>query len=131
MSLRHVLLRELLDQSSVGQHDIYYHQLLVKGRGSPLWIPEPNMNLSAEYRRGGVRIGDVAILYRCEGYSFLFNTFHPADHHINVGRVHDGFQHIEFSKVQSAITKGVVFGPNDHLRSSSVQARKSEDSGYV
>ncbi|SRR6266545_1669604 len=72
---------------SVGQHDIYYHQLVVKGRGSPLWMPGPDMNLPTEYRREGVRIGDVAILYRGDGYNFLFNIFHPGDHPINIGRV--------------------------------------------
>ncbi|KAF8798678.1 hypothetical protein BYT27DRAFT_7218474 [Phlegmacium glaucopus] len=43
----------------------------VKGRGSPLWIPELNLNLPIRYQRTGVTIGDVGII----AVSTSFSTY--------------------------------------------------------
>jgi len=86
-----------------------------------MWIPGPNMKLPQEYRRNGIRIGDVGILYRSEGFSFLFNIFLPADHLVNEGRVPDGFEPIDFSQVNIDVEQSVVYGQGHHLASSSPQ----------
>jgi len=100
-------------------YDIYYHQLLVKRRGSPMWIPGPDMNLPTEYRKEGINIGDVGILYRAEGFSFLFNIFHPADHPINIGRVPVGFEPFDLANLHHEVKKQVVFGPKSYIASGS------------
>ena len=89
------------------------------------------MNLPLVYRREGIRIGDIGILYHRTGFSFLFNIFLPAKHPINVGRVPDDFEHLDFSRVQHTVMKAVVCGPNGCLTSSSVRRWKNEESGYV
>jgi len=108
-------------------YDIYYHQLLIKRRGSPMWIPGPDMNLSAEYRRGGIRIGDVGILYRAEGFTFLFNIFLPADHPINKGRVPDNFEPLDWSRLERGLKKQVI-GREEYITSLSVRKLSSIDS---
>jgi len=112
-------------------YDIYYLQLLAKQRGSPMWIPGPDMNLPTEYRRDGIRIGDVGILCRSEGFSFLFNIFLPADHPINEGKVPSGFEPFEASNLRHELKKQVVFGPKSYLTSASVSTSSNMHSSYV
>ncbi len=115
-----------------GHHNIYYDQLLLANRGSPLWHPGPDMNLPKEYRRKGVSLGDVGILYS-ESFSFLFNVFLPADHPINLGRVPSGFKPLDISHILFSLGKRPVFKPMEFLTSVSVQPFASRDvqSGYV
>jgi hypothetical protein len=102
-------------------YDVYYRQLLLAGRGSPMWIPGPNMMLPKEYRRNGIGIGDVGIVYRSEGFSFLFNVFLPADHPVNEGRVPDEFEPLDFGPVERDLEKKKVYGRGHHLASSSLR----------
>jgi len=112
-------------------YDIYYYQLLAERRGSPIWIPGPDMNLPTEYRKEGTRIGDVGILYCSEGFGFLFNIFLPADHPINQGRVPPGFEPLNLSKLEHELKKQVVFGPKSYLTSTSVTTSSNMDSSFV
>ena len=112
-------------------YNIYYHKLLAKQRGSPMWIPGPDMNLPTEYRREGTRIGDVGILYCSEGFSFLFNIFFPAEHAINEGRVPPGFEPLNLSNPRHRPKKQVVFGPKSYLTSTSVTTSSNMDTSYV
>ena len=96
-----------------------------------MWVPGPDLNLPEEYRREGVMIGDIGILYNLEGFSFLFNIFLPADHPINIGRVPDNFEPLDFSKLRHEVKKQTLFGRGDYLASSSVQKLDSVDSSYV
>jgi len=86
-----------------------------------MWIPGPNMRLPKEYRRNGIGIGDVGIVYRSEGFSFLFNIFLPADHPINKGRVPDDFELLDLGQVEKDLEKTIVYGPKQHLASSSLR----------
>jgi len=112
-------------------YDIYYHQLLAKRRGSPMWMPGPDMNLPVEYRKEGIRIGDVGILYRSEGFGFLFNIFLPAHHPINEGRVPPGFGPLNLSHLEHRPREQVFFGPKSYLTSTSVATSSNMDSSYV
>ncbi|KAF9075460.1 hypothetical protein BDP27DRAFT_1179479, partial [Rhodocollybia butyracea] len=49
----------------------------------PLWKPKPDEYLPEEYKRIGVRIGDVGILNDSGGFDYLFNGCLPADHPVN------------------------------------------------
>jgi len=93
-----------------------------------MWNPGPNMMLPKEYRRDGVRIGDVGIIYRSEGFSFIFNIFLPADHPVNEGRVPDGFEPLDFVQVKKDLEKRTVYGRGHHLASSSLRNVSGVDS---
>jgi len=92
-----------------------------------MWIPGPDMDLPTEYRRQGMLIGDVGILYRAEGFIFLFNIFLPANHPINKGRVPDDFEPLDSSRLQQGTRKQVI-GKNEYLTSPSVRKLSSTNS---
>jgi hypothetical protein len=64
-------------------NDIYERHLMLKGRGFPLWIPGPDLGLPKDYRRTGIRIGDVGTITHSGGFSFLFNICLPHDDPVN------------------------------------------------
>ncbi|KAL0569231.1 SCF ubiquitin ligase complex subunit cdc4 [Marasmius crinis-equi] len=78
----------LLDSES----QIYASALCTLGHGYPLWIPEPNNALSAQYQESGVRIGDVGVLTDDGGFNFVFNVCSPADDPVNQFGLPPGFQ---------------------------------------
>jgi hypothetical protein len=104
--------------SENAEYDIYFNYLLVEKRGIPLWEPGPNMRYPIEYRRGGINIGDVGILYHTGYFAFLFNIFLSADDEINRGRVPDGFIPLDKSKVEKNIK---IYDHGSCLVSASVQ----------
>lgn len=57
--------------------------MLTQLHGFPLWSPQPDPSLPAEYRETGVKIGDVGIITLDGGFDFLFNIWLPSDHPIN------------------------------------------------
>ncbi|KAF8176686.1 hypothetical protein K438DRAFT_73229 [Mycena galopus ATCC 62051] len=61
----------------------YCGQLLRQGRGFPLYVPDPQVNLPLEYRSRGVAIGDVGRITPEGSFDFFFNIYLPADHPIN------------------------------------------------
>ncbi|KAF8987385.1 hypothetical protein BDQ17DRAFT_1205649, partial [Cyathus striatus] len=63
--------------------EIYARLLWPKGRGFPLWCPNPNKHLSPDYVKSGIRIGDVGIITSNGEFDFLFNICLSADHPIN------------------------------------------------
>ncbi|KAF8995329.1 hypothetical protein BDQ17DRAFT_1211610, partial [Cyathus striatus] len=63
--------------------ELYARLLWIKGRGFPLWYPSPEANLPAEYRKNGIRIGDVGIINSSGQFDFLFNICLAADHPVN------------------------------------------------
>ncbi|KAF9530577.1 hypothetical protein CPB83DRAFT_741643, partial [Crepidotus variabilis] len=62
---------------------VYFDSLLPEGRGSPLYTPSPDLCLPKEYRKVGVRPGDVVIINNDGGISYLFNIFAAPDDPIN------------------------------------------------
>jgi hypothetical protein len=80
------------------------------------------MGLPVDYRKKGINIGDVGIVYRAGYFDFLFNIFLPADHEINLGRVPSGFIPLDRSKLEKAIRTSVVYDERGgYFASSSVQ----------
>ena len=110
--------------------DIYYQHIGAKGRGSPLWIPEPNRNLHVNYRRQGLAIGDVGIITASGSFDFLFNICLPADHSFNPKELPDNFMplFIEHEDIQ----KRSEFKGESYLSSASVKkSRHGGGSSYV
>ncbi|KAF9260100.1 hypothetical protein L218DRAFT_619883 [Marasmius fiardii PR-910] len=79
--------------------ELYASALYTLRRGCALWIPEPNRELTSEYCRIGVQIGDVGILRTDGSFDFIFNICYPADHDINRLNygVPDDFEQIEWN----------------------------------
>ncbi|KAF8158109.1 hypothetical protein B0H34DRAFT_707571 [Crassisporium funariophilum] len=93
---------------------------MLKERGFPLWIPQPNMNLSNPYRAQGVCIGDVGIITAFGAFDFLFNICLPRDDPINPEQLPDGFVPIHPPLQKSDIRKFREFSSRSYLASASI-----------
>ncbi|CAA7270462.1 unnamed protein product [Cyclocybe aegerita] len=112
--------------------EIYARQMTSRARGFPLWNSGPNNNLPVEYRRTGVRLGDVGIITSWGSFSFLFNIFVPADDPVNAGRVPEGFIPLPFSIHAIDVDKRSEFGPKSYIASGTSSVNMSEsDSASV
>ncbi|KAJ7649679.1 hypothetical protein FB45DRAFT_705437, partial [Roridomyces roridus] len=69
----------------------YSAQLTTRGRGYPLYVPQPRGNLPTEYQRHGVAIGDVGRITDDGIFDFFFNIYLPADHPINAVGTPDNY----------------------------------------
>ncbi|KIM38805.1 hypothetical protein M413DRAFT_447516 [Hebeloma cylindrosporum] len=79
----HINIRKTFPNLTLAEWDIVYYALALKGRGSPIHAPNPPMEQSIQYRKGGYSIGDV-ILFNIQGFvDFHFNTCVPADSPLN------------------------------------------------
>lgn len=77
---------------------VYAEQLLPRGHGYPLWIPEPDTTDNQ------VRIGDVGYIW--EGsFCTLFNATLPASHPVNRNGVPKGFVPLEFDTAELVRTR--------------------------
>ncbi|PPQ89069.1 hypothetical protein CVT25_006441, partial [Psilocybe cyanescens] len=107
--------------------DIYRRHLASKGRGIPLWIPEPNKNLPIQYQRKGIAIGDVGIITASGSFAFLFNICLAHDHPINPSTLPMNFKPIHVAAVN--IHYQSEFKNNSHLASAStVRSQNDGDS---
>jgi len=100
----------------------------LKGRGFPLWIPEPNKRLPRIYRRKGINIGDVGIITPSGAFSFLFNICVPSDNPINPDPylLPEGFAPI-FPPLRALdVGEFDEFNPGSYLASSSIEKSQSE-----
>ncbi|KAF8802564.1 hypothetical protein BYT27DRAFT_7112072, partial [Phlegmacium glaucopus] len=102
-------------------NDIYERHLTPKGRGFPLWIPEPNQVLHMGYRRTGIRIGDVGIITHDGGFAFLFNICLPHNDPVNPQMLPENFAPISPPISPFDIEKFVVFKKGSHLASASIE----------
>lgn len=111
--------------------DIYNQHMGAKGRGSPLWIPEPNKNLHINYQRQGLAIGDVGIITVSGSFDFLFNISLPADHPFNPKELPDNF--VPLFIEPEDIQKRSEFKGESYLSSTSVKTSRhsGEGSSYV
>jgi hypothetical protein len=94
---------------------------MLKGRGFPLWIPDPNRVLPLNYRRTGVRIGDVGIITESGAFSFLFNICLPHNDPVNPQMLPENFAPISPPIQATDIENFKVFKNGDHLASASVR----------
>jgi hypothetical protein len=92
--------------------EVYARLLLPKRLGFPLWHPEPYDNLPDEYRKEGVRIGDVGIVTPDGEFDFLFNICASSDDPINHHGVPNGFENVS-EIVEISRTEGFHSAPTD------------------
>ncbi|KIL66047.1 hypothetical protein M378DRAFT_34266, partial [Amanita muscaria Koide BX008] len=59
--------------------------------GYPLYEPEPFSQLSKEYLRNGINVGDVGFVRQDGAFDFLFNICPPQNEAINPPNLPDGF----------------------------------------
>jgi hypothetical protein len=111
--------------SSQKSNDIYERHFTLKERGFPLWIPEPNQVLHLDYRRTGVRIGDVGIITHSGAFSFLFNICLPHNDPVHPRMLPEDFAPISPPIEASDIEKFGVFKNGSHLASGSVKKSQS------
>ncbi|KAJ7713031.1 hypothetical protein B0H14DRAFT_3017392 [Mycena olivaceomarginata] len=71
--------------------EIYWSQLIRQKRGYPLYVPQPQINLPAEYREHGVAIGDVGRVTPEGTFDFFFNIFLPSEHPIHANGTPEDF----------------------------------------
>uniref|UniRef100_A0A8H8CMT1 Uncharacterized protein n=1 Tax=Psilocybe cubensis TaxID=181762 RepID=A0A8H8CMT1_PSICU len=111
--------------------DIYRRHMAAKGRGIPLWIPEPNKNLPLQYQRQGIAIGDVGVMTASGGFAFLFNICLAHDHPINPPTLPVNFKPIQVAALN--IHCHSEFKNNSYLASAStVRSQNDGDaSGLV
>jgi hypothetical protein len=103
-----------------------------KGRGFPLWIPEPNRVLPIDYRRTGIRIGDVGIITHSGGFSFLFNICLPHDHPVNPRVLPEHFAPISPPIEAIDFNEFHFFQNGSHLASGALLRKEtSDDNSYV
>ncbi|KAF8157956.1 hypothetical protein B0H34DRAFT_436166 [Crassisporium funariophilum] len=105
---------------------IYEGQLAVKGRGYPLWIPNPNKRLPMPYRRRGIGIGDVGIITAFGGFDFLFNICLPRDHPINPRTLPENFYPIDPPIEAIDIHGFSEYMPGSSIASASVSKLQSD-----
>ncbi|KAJ7458914.1 hypothetical protein FB451DRAFT_1372119 [Mycena latifolia] len=107
----------------------YCAQLLRRGRGFPVYVPEPQRNLPQEYQRQGVTIGDVGRVTPEGIFDFFFNIYLDADNPINADNVPEGFSPLERYVSRDVISR--KFGPGSHVSTPSVQKRDLEPSSIM
>ncbi|KIL63157.1 hypothetical protein M378DRAFT_52365, partial [Amanita muscaria Koide BX008] len=69
----------------------YARSMLKSLRGYPLYNPKPFSELSKEYARKGVNIGDVGFVRGTGTFDFLFNICPSQNSSINPPKLPDGF----------------------------------------
>ena len=99
---------------------MYERHLKLKGRGFPLWIPQPNLRLPIPYRAKGVCIGDVGIVTGFGGFDFLFNICRTRDDPINPEELPDNFAPIYPPLNPTDVREFREFSSGSYLASSSI-----------
>ncbi|KAJ7107136.1 hypothetical protein C8R44DRAFT_324625 [Mycena epipterygia] len=98
---------------------LYCSHLQRKGRGFPLYDPQPQPNLPEEYRRCGISIGDVGSVTPEGIFDFYFNVYLPSDHPINENHVPDNFVQLPLYSGRDTIHQD--HHPGEHCSTVSVR----------
>jgi hypothetical protein len=106
---------------------MYERHLTLKGRGFPLWIPQPNRRLPKPYRAKGVCIGDVGIVTD-GGFDFLFNICRTQNDPINPEELPDNFAPIYPPLNPIDIREYRAFNSGSWLASPSIVQSQTGDS---
>jgi hypothetical protein len=107
-------------------NEIYERLLRRKGRGFALYVPQPNRQLPVAYQRMGVRIGDVGVITRDGGFSFLFNICVPRDHPINPHILPEGFSPLQPTLTDLDIAQFSRFNSGSYLASALMEKKESD-----
>lgn len=100
-----------------------YPRLMLKHRhGYPLYGPEPPENLPIQYRKKGVRIGDVGTITPDGAFDFLFNVDSSQADSINPHTLPSDFETIP--PIESLSDD--YFPPGEHLLSDYVEQTREE-----
>jgi len=108
--------------------EIYVEHLSKKKRGFPLWIPAPESNLTMEYQRRGVEIGDVGIITPHGAFLFLFSICLPADNPVNPQEMPEGFVPLAPPLSRFDVTRFVQFRSGSHVASQFIERSEIESS---
>ncbi|KAF7355978.1 Pleiotropic drug resistance ABC transporter protein [Mycena venus] len=101
------------------ESEIYCSQLRRQKRGRPLYGPEPQINLSAAFRRRGVAIGDVGRITQEGTFDFFFNIFLPPEHPINGNRTPEDFS--PMPPYESVDVSHFNYGPGSYVSTATIQ----------
>ena len=106
---------------------MYERHLKLKGRGFPLWIPQPNIRLPIPYRAKGVCIGDVGIVTAFGGFDFLFNICRTRDDPINPEELPDNFFPLYPPLNPTDVREFREFSSGSYLASSSIVESRTDE----
>lgn len=106
--------------------ELYYNNLILKRRGSPLWIPEPPYNLPIAYQKQGVSIGDVGVLSTSGSFNFFFNICYSRENPVNSGGVPEGFVPLEPPLNPRHIQQLQEFNSGSYVASESIVISRGE-----
>ncbi|KAF4612190.1 hypothetical protein D9613_004569 [Agrocybe pediades] len=116
---------QLTTSSSSARSSVIYHRnLIIKRRGSPLWIPEPDDTLPTPYQLKGVSFGDVGLLSPSGSFDFFFNICYPSDDPINSGGVPEGFKPFRLTSLK--IRGAREFETTSYVASESIKISRKQ-----
>ncbi|KAF7358049.1 Pleiotropic drug resistance ABC transporter protein [Mycena venus] len=106
----------------------YSNQLLLQGRGFPLYVPGPQITLPEEYRRSGVAIGDVGTVTANGAFDFFFNIYLPGRPPINTN-VPDDF--VPLSSYAPMDVEHHEFDPGNYVSGPTVHEIRGDFSSAI
>lgn len=117
---------ENTDSDSLDEVELYVRFMLSTKNGYPLWQPRPDDNLPEEYKREGVRVGDVLTLNGFGGFSFLFNVCLAPEHPVNAGRVPPDFKLLSDLDDSQRLVYRQQYEPESHIASNQSHIHKTQ-----
>jgi len=106
--------------------EVYLRLMLKHKHGYPLYRPGPKRNLRMEYRKRGVRIGDVGRITPDGAFDFMFNIDSSQATSVNPPNLPTNFETIPPIEIRSKR----YFKPGQHLLSEHVKQTKDTPITY-
>ncbi|CAK5278668.1 unnamed protein product [Mycena citricolor] len=103
---------------------IYSRQLLSKGNGIPIFLPQPFESSPAEYRMHGTQVGDVCHIAFDGSVSVLFNVCREADDALNVMGVPAGFERLALNEPAELARRDEWVKPGSDICSAAIKKRR-------